>query len=252
MQPFALQAGDIQTADYEMFVTMRRIFEALPDLGNEPVVSCHMVTRAFARHFPVTVVDGHFGRGCHHSWLVLRDRTPDGLVIADLYPVAGASPILLFAHWITPWSKLYMPDPAVMNGLEDAAFTARVDELSLEIQKIMSNDVSASSQERVFLRSVISRVNDASWAPDVEALKIEDMPCGFLEDLREEFPDVSLDSIRVEHAEFPSDDANREEREVQFIISLVREEADALLAHEDADEGQFEVVSESEVPSREG
>jgi hypothetical protein len=130
MTPIALQGRDILPEDYDLFLTMRQIFEALPDLSGEPVVSCHMVTRAFAAHFPVEVVDGHFGRGSHHSWLVLRDLRPDGLVIVDIYPVAGASPFLVYAYWITSWAKLYIPDPTVVEGIIDEAFSKRVALLS--------------------------------------------------------------------------------------------------------------------------
>lgn len=69
------------------------IIKELPefDLGMdarcEPVlVSCHMLTRAFAKLFPgLHVIDGSFG-AVDHSWLFLRASDRSRWII-DVYPV---------------------------------------------------------------------------------------------------------------------------------------------------------------------
>jgi hypothetical protein len=88
--------------------------------------------------------------------------------------------------------------------------------------------------DRVYVRASTTRVNDASWAPDVAPLEIGEMGPAFLEDLRELLDPLKLASAVVEHSEFPLEDADREEREINFIVSLSTEDAEALLADEDA------------------
>ncbi len=117
MTPYAVENGDISREDFEMFKNMRARVENLPDnLLDGTLISCHHICHALAGIFDVEVVDGRFDRSSQHSWLVLQRRTfeEDGensLVIADMYPVAGASASLLYTAWCTPWKNMYVKDP---------------------------------------------------------------------------------------------------------------------------------------------
>lgn len=125
MKPHVLETGDITPEQYALFLEMRAIFERLPDFDLPMPVSCHMICRAFAENFSVECVDGHFSRGCDHSWLVLgrknrEEHGEDTQVIADMYPVAGAAPFLVYTFFLVPWSRLYIEDPSVTASFRDA------------------------------------------------------------------------------------------------------------------------------------
>lgn len=124
MTPYALQSGCITQEQYELFLRMRTIFEQLPDFDFKHPVSCHVICRAFAEHFPVQFVDGHFSKGCDHSWLVLEQHTLEthgdtDAVIADMYPAGGATPFLIHDYFVLPWRKLYIPDETVTEKFRD-------------------------------------------------------------------------------------------------------------------------------------
>ncbi len=118
MQPYALKTGSISLEQFQMFQEMRTIFELLPEFKFHNPVSCHVICRAFAENYPVECVDGHFSKGCDHSWLVLERHLMEthgdtDSVIADMYPMGGATPFLVHAHFILPWYSLYIEDPSV-------------------------------------------------------------------------------------------------------------------------------------------
>ena len=116
MTPESVQNGSITSSEVELFRRMRRAVERMPNVDwGETLLSCHHLCHALAHIFKgVTPVDGSFGRGMGHSWLVLRN-TKDGPIIADMYPVVGAASFLIHAHWITPWAKLYLPRPEALT-----------------------------------------------------------------------------------------------------------------------------------------
>ena len=124
MKPYALQTGSITQEQYDLFLEMRAIFERLPDFRFGGPVSCHVICRAFAENYPVECVDGHFSRGCDHSWLVLENHTMEvhgdtDSVIADMYPVGGVTPFLIHDYFALPWRRLYIPDESVTVHFRD-------------------------------------------------------------------------------------------------------------------------------------
>lgn len=103
MTPLVLR--DVSKNDLELFKKIRRTIKELPDvdLDGETVVSCHMVCRALAEHFPATCRDGFFGANSTHSWLV----TDKGLII-DAYPWAMVGgPVMVYTGGFSPWATLY-------------------------------------------------------------------------------------------------------------------------------------------------
>ncbi len=142
MKPHVLETGDITPEQYALFLQMRDVFERLPDFEFGKPVSCHMICRAFAENFPVECVDGHFGRGCDHSWLVLgrknrEEHGEDTRVIADMYPVAGAAPFLVYTFFLVPWPALYIEDESVTAAFRDEpTFLERVGIIATAIDEL--------------------------------------------------------------------------------------------------------------------
>lgn len=96
MTPWAAQF--IPEDDLALFERVQKILHCFesPDLGtNESgeqiVLSCHMLSRAFTRILPVSVRDGAFLTFYEHSWV----ETPSGYVI-DVYPVGAVGGPLLY------------------------------------------------------------------------------------------------------------------------------------------------------------
>ena len=134
MTPFA--AKMLPKSDLVAFKKIRLVLTRMPDVilpkGQE--VSCHMIARALARHFPLTYVDGHFGmRGWRHSWLV----TLEGNII-DPYPWATVgSPLLIdMSNERMPWHHWYIPEPLEFAGnplfLQDVERVSQAVKLTIE------------------------------------------------------------------------------------------------------------------------
>ncbi|MEY4744875.1 MAG: hypothetical protein RL272_820, partial [Candidatus Parcubacteria bacterium] len=109
MRPFVLR--DVSRDDLALFRRIRRAVRRLPDIdlgrdgrGRPVPISCHMLCRALAAHFPVPCRDGYFGHGAAtHSWLT----TGAGLII-DPYPWAMVGgPVMVYAKGLSPWRTLY-------------------------------------------------------------------------------------------------------------------------------------------------
>lgn len=114
MRTFAVRNGHIGRDKLALFERMRADMDRMPDLDPDDRVSCHAVCRALAtRHPEARCVDGHFmATGHEHSWLDIG-----GGVIADMYPIAGAVPFLVYAdHWIIPWNRLYIPKEDLLGA----------------------------------------------------------------------------------------------------------------------------------------
>jgi len=93
------------------------------DEGKKVIVSCHMITRALARFFPVRYRDGYFGEFNQHSWLI----TKNGLII-DPYPVAVVGgPMLIDTRYMTPWRSLY--HEGSFSRLSNPTFLRQVDKV---------------------------------------------------------------------------------------------------------------------------
>ena len=111
MEFYAAAKGTIKPSDMALFWNIVRIVEHLPDIVFDPKerdwglcknqVTCHLVCRALAAHFPAEYVDGYFTRGYQHSWLLPNSRSS----IIDVYPVAGASPFIVSVPRPSPWTK---------------------------------------------------------------------------------------------------------------------------------------------------
>lgn len=109
MKPFVLR--DVPADVLDLFRRIRRTVRRLPDVDlgrdgrGEPVLlSCHMLCRALAAHFPVTCRDGCFGAGnATHSWLQATDE-----LIVDPYPWATVGgPLLVYVGGMSPQRWLY-------------------------------------------------------------------------------------------------------------------------------------------------
>lgn len=93
MTPYVVSRGDIPQKLFELFKIMRDTLERLPDLEGE-ILTCHAVCTAFSRLYnDISCVDGTFADFFDHSWLIHKDNPQ---VIMDMYPVAGASPQIVF------------------------------------------------------------------------------------------------------------------------------------------------------------
>ena len=116
--------------DLALFHKIEKIIQAMPEVdlgkdkeGKKIVVSCHMITRALARFFPVRYRDGYFGEFNQHSWLI----TKNGLII-DPYPVAVVGgPILIDTRYMTPWRSLY--HEGSFSRLSNPTFLRQVDKV---------------------------------------------------------------------------------------------------------------------------
>ena len=116
MKPYCLKF--IPEEELVLFLKIKAAVEQLedPDLGvdgyQEPIpVSCHMIARAVAELFSVTLKDGFYIVGYQHSWLV----TATGHVI-DVYPVGMLGGPILCENTsvLSPARRLYHEvDPEV-------------------------------------------------------------------------------------------------------------------------------------------
>lgn len=95
-----------------MFELIRRVIETMPDVKLKPLsrksrpelVSCHHLTRALARFFPVAYRDGHFNGGWCHSWLKVRGEP----FIIDPYPwCTVGGPLLILYDFKSPYFRQY-------------------------------------------------------------------------------------------------------------------------------------------------
>lgn len=110
-----------------LFEKIEKVVQEMPEVelgrdenGREILVSCHMLTRALARFFPVECRDGYFGDMFEHSWLVTRS----GMTI-DPYPMAlVGGPILVDTRFPAPWGHLYRA--STLPNLSDVRFLENV------------------------------------------------------------------------------------------------------------------------------
>lgn len=124
-------ADDVPQADWDLFLQIREIIEALPRLLESPgfvfgvflpktqaithfIPDCHTMTRALAKFLPVEVHDGLIveQRGEDvkrhwHSWLTRKDG--DGKIIIDPWPLGVVSGPALF---IQDYAFHFGPDQA--------------------------------------------------------------------------------------------------------------------------------------------
>lgn len=106
MTPYAVSEGHISAESQALFLAMRSQAEALPNIEDDEIFSCHSICEAFAKVFPVLHRFGHFGKSCEHSWLVPEQQPND--VVMDMYPVAGSCPFIVYTGAIMPpWGYLY-------------------------------------------------------------------------------------------------------------------------------------------------
>lgn len=100
----------IPVSDLELFAQIRQVVVDMidPDLGIDEdgetiVMSCHMLARALAKIFPVSVRDGYFAGGYEHSWLETAERN-----LIDPYPVAViGGPIMFDGNIASPSRQIY-------------------------------------------------------------------------------------------------------------------------------------------------
>ncbi len=118
MKPYACKL--VNQEDQKLFANIQKVIWEMPEVNlgldarNIPVlVSCHMLARAIARFFPVTVHDGHFVYGPYrHSWVTTKTA------LIDVYPIAMiGGPILLDKTTSNPLLRQYVDE-----GLQDATF----------------------------------------------------------------------------------------------------------------------------------
>lgn len=109
MKPFIMR--DVPNDRLALFKRIRRTVRWLPepdlgrdDRGRPVLLSCHMLCRALAAHFPVTCKDGCFGPGhATHSWLDVGDD-----LLVDPYPWATlGGPLLVYVGGMSPQRFLY-------------------------------------------------------------------------------------------------------------------------------------------------
>lgn len=127
--------------DLDLLDRMRLVMREMPDIdfgriGEYQIpTDCHMVARAFANHFPVTVKDGYFiDHGWPHSWVL----TPNCFVI-DLYPIRmeAGGPVLVSIGIQSPWRDAYRVEesPAFSRMLADPLFLERVETVSKAVEE---------------------------------------------------------------------------------------------------------------------
>jgi hypothetical protein len=120
------------------------IIARLPDLdlgrdakGEKIVLSCHMLARAIGRTLKLKVIDGEFGNGFAHSWLV----TNDSQLIIDPYPVGiFGGPLIVDATFANaPGRTLYTEKRKICKQLAFSSpeFRRSVQLIFTEIQKII-------------------------------------------------------------------------------------------------------------------
>lgn len=100
MKPYVI--GIIGPGDVERWTEISAAVHKLPDdiilgkddIGEDIVISCHMLARAVGNLWKLKVVDGHFDTFFEHSWC----KTSDDNII-DVYPVGIlGGPILVDGH----------------------------------------------------------------------------------------------------------------------------------------------------------
>ncbi len=140
MTPYTLNEHFVTGEQLGMFKYIRHVLEQAPDITwGIHIPSCHHVCHALASVFPIVRVnDGYFGKGEPHSWLEFEpslhatraDRR--ARVIADMYPIAGVTPFLVYTFFMTTWAKLYIPDVYVLSNVmrENPLFNDQVKELA--------------------------------------------------------------------------------------------------------------------------
>jgi len=136
LKPYA--SSGIPAEELILFHKIEKVIQEMPEIdlgknekGEKVVLSCHMITRALARFFPLTYKDGYFGNFNQHSWLV----TKEGLVI-DPYPVAVVGgPILIDTRFMTGWSSLYQE--ASFPKLSNPIFLKNVDKVAEAVHQTM-------------------------------------------------------------------------------------------------------------------
>ncbi|MEY4744457.1 MAG: hypothetical protein RL272_402 [Candidatus Parcubacteria bacterium] len=143
MKPIVLR--DIPPDDLALFRNIRRVVRRLPDVdlgidgqGRRVPVSCHMLCRALAAHFPVPCRDGYFGEGAAtHSWLA----TGAGSII-DPYPWAMVGgPVMVYALGMSPWRALYREaDLSTHFGRLGPAFDRQVAMVAEAVRRVLVAD----------------------------------------------------------------------------------------------------------------
>lgn len=105
MTPMSVTCGHIPEDVLTEFKEVRTFVETMPTIDDE-VLTCHSVCKAIALLHPnFSYVEGSFGGVYNHSWLTVKEH-PN--IILDLYPVAGASPFIVYAGIsLLPWFSLY-------------------------------------------------------------------------------------------------------------------------------------------------
>ena len=134
MEFYVASRGGIDPADIEMFERIALVVRELPDVIFDPrergwdgcknQFSCHLICRALAAHFDVSVRDGYFLKGYEHSWLV---PTSGSGSIIDAYPVAGAVPFIVSTQGFSPWPELYVQSYKLRHRFCEPEFLARLD-----------------------------------------------------------------------------------------------------------------------------
>ena len=133
MQFYAAYQDNICTEDIRIFAMISKVVRRLPDLvfdsndqewkGYANQVSCHLICRALARYFDVSVHDGYFTPGYQHSWL----KTKNGTCVIDVYPVAGVNSFAVTANWPSPWAKLYQESDKFKEKFQTPEFIANLE-----------------------------------------------------------------------------------------------------------------------------
>jgi hypothetical protein len=117
MTPCTVSIGIIPKSLMDTFQVMRTAFENLPDFEGE-VITCHAICTAFAERFNLTCVDGWFGTGNGHSWIIDSEH-PE--VVIDMYPAGGAGSFIVrkvYRHFALPWNTLYIPKAIDVDEME--------------------------------------------------------------------------------------------------------------------------------------
>lgn len=152
MRPYI--AREVSSETWKLFHQMRDVFLRLPDSFVVPCFfdgemipleiaeatlhpNCHMLTRAFAKVFPVRVHDGYLAQTrvdgqtvhLHHSWLTPRSESAS---IIDLQPLGVVTgPILL----LKKYSLEYGPECSFLLR-QEVEFRTYVAIISREVKKI--------------------------------------------------------------------------------------------------------------------
>ena len=139
MTPYVLSKGYITKQNVALFTRMRKLVEQMDDMEtNGILLSCHLICHALATHFPVEVGDGYFaGNYYQHSWLILWSHDDRNVIIADMCPVAGATPFLVVSSTSSPWGGLYKRDRSRLGKiLDDPSFPQQVAIVAQHIQDL--------------------------------------------------------------------------------------------------------------------